>query len=137
MFRYICGNLKAKQLKSLRQTFCSTANNQNINSSVQEEIDPQTIQLLERLSLVDLSSKEALETLQKGIQFANKIQNINTDNIEPLYTVLEHQDLQLRPDVVLEGNCRQQILSNSKVTDEDYFVSPPGNIPLEVENKKF
>ncbi|XP_034667880.1 glutamyl-tRNA(Gln) amidotransferase subunit C, mitochondrial [Drosophila subobscura] len=95
------------------------------------EIDTKTIQLLERLSLVDLDSEQALATLKSSIQFADKIAHINTDNVRPLYTVLENQQLQLRNDEVTEGDCRVELLKNAKVTDEDYYVSPPGNIPLE------
>lgn len=51
--------------------------------------------------------------------------------MEPLYTVLEDQDLYLREDIVNDGNCQDEILSNAKITEEDYFVAPPGNIPLE------
>ncbi|XP_055911781.1 glutamyl-tRNA(Gln) amidotransferase subunit C, mitochondrial [Eupeodes corollae] len=101
------------------------------------EIDSKTIQLLERLSLVDLDSKEALKTLKDSIQFADRIIHIDTTSVEPLYTVLEDQDLQLRDDVVTDGNIREEILSNAKITDEDYFVAPPGNIPLEQEEKNF
>ncbi|XP_060666976.1 glutamyl-tRNA(Gln) amidotransferase subunit C, mitochondrial [Drosophila nasuta] len=95
------------------------------------EIDTKTIQLLERLSLVDLDSEQALVTLKSSIQFADKIAHINTQGVRPLYTVLETQQLQLRNDEVSEGNCREQLLKIAKVTDEDYYVSPPGNIPLE------
>ncbi|XP_017068144.2 glutamyl-tRNA(Gln) amidotransferase subunit C, mitochondrial [Drosophila eugracilis] len=95
------------------------------------EIDTKTIQLLERLSLVDLDSERALDTLKSSIQFADKIAHIDTEHVRPLYTVLEDQQLQLRNDQVTEGDCRTEVLRNAKVTDEDYFVSPPGNIPLE------
>lgn len=95
------------------------------------EIDTKTIQLLERLSLVDLDSDQALATLKSSIQFADKIAHIDTHNVRPLYTVLENQQLQLRNDQVTEGDCREELLRIAKVTDEDYYVSPPGNIPLE------
>ncbi|XP_055844183.1 glutamyl-tRNA(Gln) amidotransferase subunit C, mitochondrial [Episyrphus balteatus] len=101
------------------------------------EIDSKTIQLLERLSLVDLDSKEALKTLKDSIQFANRIIHIDTNSVEPLYTVLEDQNLELREDIVTDGNIKQEILANAKKTDEDYFVAPPGNIPLEQEEKNF
>lgn len=101
------------------------------------EIDSKTIQLLERLSLVDLNSKEALKTLKDSIQFADRIAHIDTTAIEPLYTILEDQDLQLREDLVTDGNIKEEILSNAKITEEDYFVAPPGNIPLEQEEKHF
>ncbi|XP_039501481.1 glutamyl-tRNA(Gln) amidotransferase subunit C, mitochondrial [Drosophila santomea] len=100
-------------------------------SSSEIQIDTKTIQLLERLSLVDLDSERALATLKSSIQFADKIAHINTEHVRPLYTVLEQQQLQLRNDQVTEGDCRAEVLRNAKVTDEDYYVSPPGNIPLE------
>lgn len=105
-------------------------------SNNEVEIDTKTIQLLERLSLVDLDSEQALATLKSSIQFADKIANIDTRNVLPLYTVLEHQQLQLRNDEVTEGDCRAELLRIAQVTDEDYYVSPPGNIPLQQLDKE-
>ena len=56
--------------------------------------------------------------------------------MEPLYTVLEHTKLELREDKVTDGNIKEDILKNAKITEEDYFVAPPGNIPLEQERSK-
>ncbi|XP_039283277.1 protein SERAC1-like isoform X2 [Nilaparvata lugens] len=39
--------------------------------------------------------------------------------------------LRLREDIVTDGHKRQEVLSNAKITDEDYFVAPPGNIPAD------
>lgn len=76
-------------------------------------------------------NRQAVRTLQNSIEFASKILDIPTDNIEPLFTVLEKQPLQLRDDLVNEGNCREAILSNASVTEEEYLVTPLGNIPFE------
>ncbi|XP_053958512.1 glutamyl-tRNA(Gln) amidotransferase subunit C, mitochondrial [Anastrepha ludens] len=100
-------------------------------------IDSAIIQLLERLALVNLESKEALTTLENSIEFAEKISHIDTGNVLPLYTVVEDQDLYLREDRVTEGNCREEILRGAKISEEDYFVSPPGNIPLQQKEKDF
>lgn len=132
--------LKASTIKNLK--YETKIPQQPINSYIEEnttpiEIDSKTIQLLERLSLVDLDSKEALKTLQDSIQFADRIVNINTDGIEPLYTVLEDQNLDLRDDEITDGNIKDDILRNATLIEEDYFVAPPGNIPLEQEDKKF
>lgn len=75
-----------------------------------------------------------MRTLEDSIEFASKILDINTDGVQPLYTVLEDQPLRLRDDVVTAGNCRDAILRNASVTEEEYFVAPPGNIPLEQTN---
>jgi aspartyl-tRNA(Asn)/glutamyl-tRNA(Gln) amidotransferase subunit C len=55
------------------------------------KIDKTTINLLERLSLVKCDTVEGVKVLEDSIAFANKILDINTDNIEPLYSVLENE----------------------------------------------
>ncbi|XP_058445307.1 glutamyl-tRNA(Gln) amidotransferase subunit C-1, mitochondrial [Malaya genurostris] len=100
------------------------------------EVDEQTVQLLERLSLVDLDSKEAHKTLEDSIEFASRILTIDTEGVEPLYTVLEGQKLSLREDSVTDGNIQSDVLSNASITEEEYFVAPPGNIPLEQQDQK-
>lgn len=39
--------------------------------------------------------------------------------------------LRVREDLNTEGNCKEAILKNATLTEEDYFVAPPGNIPIE------
>lgn len=94
-------------------------------------IDASTIAHLERLSLVDCANKQGIETLEEAIAFADQILDVNTEGVQPLITVLEDLPLQLREDKVTEGNCREDVLSNAILTEDDYFVAPPGNIPLE------
>lgn len=94
-------------------------------------LSEQTVRLLERLSLVDLDSKEAYRTLQDSIEFASTILHIDTDGVEPLYTVLEQRKLALRPDTVDDGYRQEEVLQNAVVTEEEYFIAPPGNIPLD------
>lgn len=59
---------------------------------------------------------------------------IDTTDIEPLCTVPEFQNLYLRSADVNDGNCQEEILGNTKITEEDYFVAPPGNIPTELSD---
>lgn len=94
-------------------------------------IDAQTIALLERLSLVDFGNKEGIKTLEEAIAFADQILQVDISGVEPLVSVLEDRPLLTRDDQVTDGNCRDDILSNSLVTEDEYFVAPPGNIPLE------
>lgn len=75
--------------------------------------------------------------MENSIEFASIILEVNTDGIKPLYSVLEDHSLKLREDLVTDGNLRENILANAKKTDEEYFVAPPGNIPLEQEKNKF
>ena len=123
-----------------------------------KRIDAKTIEHLERLSLVDFANREGIQRLEEAITFAgyrnhniirktvhiyltivifaDQIRAIDTTGIEPLITVLEDECLHLREDCVTDGNIRDEILANAGVTEEEYFLAPPGNIPLaSVEDK--
>ncbi|XP_023949490.2 glutamyl-tRNA(Gln) amidotransferase subunit C, mitochondrial [Bicyclus anynana] len=93
-------------------------------------VDINTISLLERLSLVKCDTDEGVKVLEDSIAFADKILHIDTTGVEPLYTVLENENLSLRDDKITQGNCQADILKNAAITEDDYFVAPPGNIPL-------
>nr|XP_034955027.1 glutamyl-tRNA(Gln) amidotransferase subunit C, mitochondrial isoform X2 [Zootoca vivipara] len=93
---------------------------------------------LERLALVDFRNQEGVERLEKAIEFAEKLHAVNTDGVEPMDSVLEDRYLYLREDEVTEGNCAEELLEKAKETIEDYFVAPPGNIPLpQLEDRSF
>lgn len=118
--------------KQLRTVSCAIRFiNSDLNSSYVYVVDRDTIQLLERLSLVNFEDNHHIAVLEDAIKFADKISDIDTNNVEPLVSVLEQSCLRLRPDQVTEGDCRASILMNAAVTEEDYFVAPPGNIPLD------
>lgn len=85
---------------------------------------------LERLALVDFRTKQGLECLEKAIRFADQLHVVNTSGVEPMDSVLEDRVLYLRDDTAKEGDCAEELLQLSKNTVEEYFVAPPGNIPL-------
>uniref|UniRef100_A0A663EFT3 Glutamyl-tRNA(Gln) amidotransferase subunit C, mitochondrial n=1 Tax=Aquila chrysaetos chrysaetos TaxID=223781 RepID=A0A663EFT3_AQUCH len=94
---------------------------------------PLTVEVLdhlERLALVDFRDSEGVERLQKAIQFADQLHEVNTDGVEPMDSVLEDRCLYLREDDVTEGNCTKELLKNAREKVEEYFVAPPGNISL-------
>ncbi|XP_054467318.1 glutamyl-tRNA(Gln) amidotransferase subunit C, mitochondrial isoform X2 [Anoplopoma fimbria] len=85
---------------------------------------------LERLALVDFRTKQGLACLEKAIRFADQLHVLDTSGVEPMDSVLEDTALTLRDDAVMEGDCAEKLLQLSKNTVEEYFVAPPGNIPL-------
>ncbi|XP_062874028.1 glutamyl-tRNA(Gln) amidotransferase subunit C, mitochondrial [Trichomycterus rosablanca] len=94
------------------------------------KVSPDLVDKLERLALVDFGSQEGVDCLEKAIRFADQLHVVNTDGVEPMDSVLEDRALYLREDVITEGNNAEKILQLSKNTVEEYFVAPPGNIPL-------
>lgn len=55
------------------------------------EIDTATIQLLERLSLVDFGTDEGIRVVEDAIRFADQLHLVDTTGVEPMYTVLENE----------------------------------------------
>ncbi|KAF7661993.1 hypothetical protein LDENG_00248650 [Lucifuga dentata] len=94
------------------------------------QIPVDLVDKLERLALVDFRTKQGLTCLQKAIRFADQLHVVDTTGVEPMDSVLEDRLLYLRDDAVLEGDCAEELLQLSKSTVEEYFVAPPGNIPL-------
>lgn len=142
-----------KAIRTVRFFCCNYMPRQHLNSKIPKspvltlenaqhsvvKVDKNTISLLERLSLVKYDTTEGVLILEDSITFANKILHINTEDVQPLYSVLENQNLTLRGDKITQGNCQKEILKNAAVKDDDYFVAPTGNIPLhevEVEESK-
>ncbi|KAI7813257.1 glutamyl-tRNAGln amidotransferase subunit C, partial [Triplophysa rosa] len=94
------------------------------------KVSPDLVDKLERLALVDFGSKEGVDCLEKAIRYADQLHVVNTDGVEPMDSVLEDRTLYLRADTVTEGERAEELLKLAKQTVEEYFVAPPGNIPL-------
>ena len=58
-------------------------------------IDDETIDHLERLSLVNFSNQAAHERLTRAVEFANQLQLVDTTGVEPMASVLEDRYLSL------------------------------------------
>ena len=56
-------------------------------------ITEENIAHLERLSLVDFANVEGIRRLEEAIEFAQPIKEVNTEGIEPMYTVLDDATL--------------------------------------------
>uniref|UniRef100_A0A8C5JYT0 Glutamyl-tRNA(Gln) amidotransferase subunit C, mitochondrial n=1 Tax=Jaculus jaculus TaxID=51337 RepID=A0A8C5JYT0_JACJA len=93
-------------------------------------VSAELIEHLQRLALVDFGSREAVARLEKAIAFADRLHAVDTDGVEPMASVLEDRCVYLRADNVGEGSCAEEVLQNSRHVVEEYFVAPPGNIPL-------
>jgi len=94
------------------------------------------IERLLRFSLIKFKDPRhlPLKTLEEAIDFAKIITEVDTTGVEPMFSPTE--TLHLREDVVKETS-REEIQKNAVKLIEDYFVAPPGNIPLELDAKHF
>lgn len=88
--------IKTISTKLHLRNFCSKVPLTPIHTLEKQEnikvnVDKNTLALLERLSLVKCDTAEGVKVLEDSIAFADKILHINTDNVEPLYSVLEEE----------------------------------------------
>ena len=89
-------------------------------------IDLKTIKHISKLSRISVDEKKAEKLagdLNSIFDFIEKLNELKTDNVEPLTSVIETR-LKLRPDEVKSKNIREQIVKNSPQDNEDYFVVP-------------
>ncbi|XP_029651162.1 glutamyl-tRNA(Gln) amidotransferase subunit C, mitochondrial isoform X1 [Octopus sinensis] len=93
-------------------------------------VDAKLVERLERLSLVAFDSEVGVQRLRQTIKAANNVLSVDTTGIEPMISVHEDRALELRSDVIKEGRDKDAILNNATKVFEDYYVAPPGNIPL-------
>ena len=56
-------------------------------------------------------------------KFIEQLNELNTDKIEPLSSIL-NEPLRCRGDVVNDGKIREKILKNSPQKNEEFFVVP-------------
>jgi aspartyl-tRNA(Asn)/glutamyl-tRNA(Gln) amidotransferase subunit C len=81
------------------------------------------ISKLSRISVDDAKADKLAGDLNSIFDFIEKLNELNTDNVEPLTSVAE-TTLKLRADEVRSENIRDQILKNSPEENEDFFVVP-------------
>ena len=89
-------------------------------------IDLKTIKHISKLSRISVDDKNADKLagdLNSIFDFIEKLNELNTDKVEPLTSVAE-TTLKLRVDEVKSGNIREQVLKNSPDENEDFFVVP-------------
>ncbi|XOJ72590.1 Asp-tRNA(Asn)/Glu-tRNA(Gln) amidotransferase subunit GatC [Candidatus Pelagibacter sp. Uisw_114] len=89
-------------------------------------IDLKTIKYISKLSRISVDDAKANKLsgdLNSIFNFIEKLNELNTDNVEPLTSVAE-TTLKLRADEVKSENIRDQILKNSPEENEDFFVVP-------------
>ena len=89
-------------------------------------IDLKTIKHISKLSRISVDDKKAdklAEDLNSIFDFIEKLNELNTDKIEPLTSVAK-TTLKFRTDEVKSKDIRGQILKNSPDENEDFFVVP-------------
>jgi len=81
------------------------------------------ISKLSRISVDDEKAKKLAGDMNTIFDFIEKLNELDTNNVEPLTSVAE-TTLKLRADEVKSRNIKEQVLKNSPDENEDFFVVP-------------
>ena len=81
------------------------------------------ISKLARISLDEAKANKLAGDLNSIFDFIEKLNELKTDNIEPLTSIAE-TTLRFREDKIKSENIREKILKNSPEKNEDFFVVP-------------
>ena len=118
---------------SIRFLTTSFRHNCIINPKEEEEnvctaapgIEQETINRIEKLSLLDFKGDYSVSVLKAAIDFTECLRTANiSDTVKPMYSPLENEFIPLRNDKVNDHTCKRKILKNAAVLEEDYFVAP-------------
>ena len=89
-------------------------------------IDKATVAKIARLARIEVTEtdKEVMARELSGIlQWIEQLQEVNTDNVPQLSSVVE-MDLPKRKDVVTDGHMRDAVLANAPESEHGCFVVP-------------
>ena len=89
-------------------------------------IDQKTVKYISKLARISINEKKAknlANDLTNIFKFIEKLNKLDTKNIEPLTSIAETK-LHLREDIIKDANIRDQILENSPEKNKEYFVVP-------------
>lgn len=90
------------------------------------KIDDHTIDHISKLSRLKFSPNERTEMvgdLERILDLINKLNELNTDGVEPLIHMTDGVDV-LREDVVKDEITKLEALQNAPRKDSDYFKVP-------------
>ena len=90
------------------------------------DISKSEVKRITELSSIACSEDELssyMKDLSKIIELFDKLKYVNTDNIEPLYNVIDN-NLRLRKDVSIKKNTKKDILKNVPKSKYGFYVVP-------------
>jgi len=89
-------------------------------------IDRETVRKVANLARIEVSEADLDKVVPKmasTLQWVEQLKELNTDNVEPLSSVVDIE-AHLREDTVTDGGIQDLILSNAPESVQGYFVVP-------------
>ena len=90
-------------------------------------VDKSTVARIAQLARIKVSEDDVdalVDELSKIIGWVEQLDEVDTEGVTPMASTTEGTVLRQRDDVVTDGNCRDDVLSNAPQTSNGYFVVP-------------
>ena len=90
------------------------------------KLDAETLVKIAHLSRLEIDEKETdkmLRDMSNMLTFVEKLNEVNTDGVEPL-TTMSHEVNALREDVVKQDLTHPEVLKNAPKKDAEFFRVP-------------
>ena len=90
-------------------------------------IDDKLLKKIAKLSKLEFKEEEAekiKEDLNRMLNFIEKLNEMDTENVEPLKYINEDEGYFLRPDIPERVITQEEALKNAPDKDSDYFKVP-------------
>ncbi len=90
-------------------------------------VDKSTVVRIAQLARIKISEDDLdslAEELSKIVGWVEQLDEVDTKGITPMASTIEGTILRQRDDVISDGDCRDEVLSNAPETNKGYFVVP-------------
>ena len=82
------------------------------------------IENLSKLSLTEDECVKAMNEMDKILEYVSKLNEVDTDGVEPLVNVLPISNVLREDEVVTDENAVEKTIANGPVTKDNMFVVP-------------
>lgn len=79
---------------------------------------------LSRLEFDDDAREEIRQKLNKIVEFISQLQEVDTENVEPMASTVHALSTREREDAVSEENMRDELMANAPQSEMGFFVVP-------------
>ena len=86
-------------------------------------VDLKTLESLSKINLLDEEKNKAYEFFELWIEKFDMLENVDTENVEPLVTVSSLVNV-MREDKAYKMLSREELLENAPEQNDGYFVVP-------------
>lgn len=80
--------------------------------------------ILSRLRIPDENTDMMVTEISKILGWVEQLNEVNTDGVAPMNSVVENMKLPEREDVINDGGIRDEILANAPDQMDGYFLVP-------------